>query len=466
MANPNKINWPDVVWSNLPAGMDDGSGGLVKPAVAVVAVANLALTGEQTIDGQLTSTSLVLATVQTAGAENGPWVSAAGAWARPTWYPNGSTTEAPQFLTTFVRLGTVYVGSTWRMTTASVTIGTTATTWVQTNFGVIQTLRAGVGAAADGTIPLLVEKDGIGVTPADGLILKTVTPAANGAQQEGPAINFEGYAFDSTASASKKTNWRLHQTPVQVAGTPTSNYKFDFSVNGGAFATAFTLGSDGGLLFSGSSAIQILDRGSGLDFVDRPVTAFKPIRISQVTCTTFGVFPSGVRIAASATGLSATTTSVWNFNDTVTARTGWFQWAGQSRVSTQFDATTTTLGNVTGLTMTVAAGRTYKFRAVLDATLDATGGGKYAIGGTATATAISYRVQHLGASLAVLSSTRQTALASSVNSTAALTDDAVVIEGLITVNAGGTLTVQFAQQSATGTSSILVGSTFMAFDIQ
>lgn len=104
----------------------------VKPAVAVVATANLTLSGEQTIDGQLTSASLVLATGQSTGAQNGPWVTAAGAWARPAWYASGSTTQAQQFLTTFVRLGTLYQGSTWRMTTAAVTIDTTTTAWVQT----------------------------------------------------------------------------------------------------------------------------------------------------------------------------------------------------------------------------------------------------------------------------------------------------------------------------------------------
>lgn len=104
----------------------------VKPAVAVVATANLTLSGEQTIDGTLTSGSLVLATGQSTGAQNGPWVTAAGAWARPAWYASGSTTQAQQFLTTFIRLGTLYQGSTWRMTTAAVTIDTTTTAWVQT----------------------------------------------------------------------------------------------------------------------------------------------------------------------------------------------------------------------------------------------------------------------------------------------------------------------------------------------
>lgn len=105
----------------------------VKPAVMAVATSNLALTGEQTIDGQLSSASLVLLSAQTAGAENGPWITAAGAWARPTWYPAGGTTQAFQFITAFVRLGTTYQGTMWRMTTAgAITINTTATVWTVT----------------------------------------------------------------------------------------------------------------------------------------------------------------------------------------------------------------------------------------------------------------------------------------------------------------------------------------------
>lgn len=106
----------------------------VKPAVTVVATTNQALTGTPTIDGQATAAgSLILLTAQTTGSENGPWVAAAGAWSRPTWYPNGGTTQAFQFITTFVRLGTTYGGSVWRQTAAApITIGTTSTTWVVT----------------------------------------------------------------------------------------------------------------------------------------------------------------------------------------------------------------------------------------------------------------------------------------------------------------------------------------------
>jgi len=107
-----------------------------KPAVSVVATTNQTLSGTPTIDGQATTagTSIVLLTAQSAASQNGPWVVQSGAWTRPTWYPSGGTTQAFQFITTLVRLGTVYQGSVWRMTTSgAVTIDTTATTWVVTS---------------------------------------------------------------------------------------------------------------------------------------------------------------------------------------------------------------------------------------------------------------------------------------------------------------------------------------------
>lgn len=119
----------------------------VKPAVTVVATSNLTLSGAQTIDGQLTvaGTSIVLATAQSTGSQNGPWVVQAGAWTRPTWYASGNTTQAFQFITTMSRLGTVYQGSTWRMTTSgTITIDTTATTWSVTPIAANPTTTNGI----------------------------------------------------------------------------------------------------------------------------------------------------------------------------------------------------------------------------------------------------------------------------------------------------------------------------------
>lgn len=137
----------------------------------------------------------------------------------------------------------------------------------------------------------------------------------------------------------------------------------------------------------------------------------------------------------------------------------------RSRVTVQFDKTDVTLANITGLSINVLAGRTYKFRAVLFVDADAAGGHKYAIAGTATATAIIYQINSLdNTALAHKIASRQTALGGNAGENSG-TVYKTEIEGLITVNAAGTLTVQFAQNVATGTSSVLVGSYFTVEDM-
>lgn len=131
----------------------------------------------------------------------------------------------------------------------------------------------------------------------------------------------------------------------------------------------------------------------------------------------------------------------------------------RARNSAQFDMTNnTTLADVTGLSKGLLAGVIYAFKAVLFYDADATGGHKYAIAGTATATSIKYHIRSISdATSALVITSRQTALAGSAGqagSTAGLT----IIEGVIAVNAAGTLTVQFAQNAENGTSSILTGS--------
>lgn len=119
-----------------------------KPTVMVVATTNVTLSGEQTIDGEFTTASLVLLTAQSTGSQNGPWVTAAGSWSRPAWYATGSTAHAVRFLTIQVRRGTLGAGSVWTMDTASVTVDTTATTWER--LGNAQITNNGVGLQNSG----------------------------------------------------------------------------------------------------------------------------------------------------------------------------------------------------------------------------------------------------------------------------------------------------------------------------
>jgi hypothetical protein len=131
---------------------DDKASLLVKPAVAVVATANQTLSGLPTLDSIATADgSLILNTAQTTGSQNGPWVAHSGAWTRPTWYASGNTTQAMQFITSLVRLGTLYQGTTWRQTAAGpITIDTTATTWVETPLALNSTSVAGTLGVPNG----------------------------------------------------------------------------------------------------------------------------------------------------------------------------------------------------------------------------------------------------------------------------------------------------------------------------
>lgn len=142
---------------------DDKASLHVKPSGGLVATTNLTLSGAQTIDGVAgtAGTTIVLATAQTTGSQNGPWIMQTGAWTRPSWYPSGGTTQAFQFITILIRIGTTYQGTTWRMTTSgAITIDTTATTWAITTMA-----NAGLSAMPANTIK--AEATGASATPQD-----------------------------------------------------------------------------------------------------------------------------------------------------------------------------------------------------------------------------------------------------------------------------------------------------------
>lgn len=83
----------------------------VKPVIAarLATTANIALTGEQTIDGQLTSADGIVVWKQTDAKENGYWLSAAGAWTRVAEFNTGEELLGARF---FINEGTANVGKT------------------------------------------------------------------------------------------------------------------------------------------------------------------------------------------------------------------------------------------------------------------------------------------------------------------------------------------------------------------
>lgn len=240
-------------------------------------------------------------------------------------------------------------------------------------------------------------------------------------------------------SASPAASDDLYQ--INFAGENTTPATKTFADIKGSIVTATAAAEDGRLTFSTMKAGTLTD----IFVMDKfGLNGIGPINVSN--------------------GTSGTIDSTGDITSQANVRSNFFNALAWKRVTTQFDKTNdSALGNVNQLTVTVAAGGVYTFRAHLFVDASAVGGHKYAIGGTCTATAIIYQIDSLNNTTnANIINSRQTALAGSAGIVSGTADE-TVIEGYIQVNAGGTLTVQFAQNTATPatTSSVLVGSSFV-----
>ncbi|WP_136440287.1 hypothetical protein [Pacificoceanicola onchidii] len=87
-----------------------------RESVQLRATTNKTLSGEQTIDDVLTSASRVLLTAQTDPAENGPWVTAFGAWTRPADVDEASEVNLSAF---YVEEGTFGGGKSYVLAVAA-----------------------------------------------------------------------------------------------------------------------------------------------------------------------------------------------------------------------------------------------------------------------------------------------------------------------------------------------------------
>jgi hypothetical protein len=119
-----------------------------KAPVLVATTGNIALTGEQTIDGVLTSASRVLVKNQSNSAQNGIYVSASGAWARSA---DANTWAELVSAFVFVEEGTTQADTGWVSTVdPGGTLGTTPVTFVQ--FSGAGSYQAGTGLTLSGNV--------------------------------------------------------------------------------------------------------------------------------------------------------------------------------------------------------------------------------------------------------------------------------------------------------------------------
>jgi hypothetical protein len=151
-----------------------------KYSCRVATTANVTLSGEQTIDGVLTSTDRVLVKDQTAGAENGIYVTGSGAWARSA--DANTSVEVTSGLYTLITEGTASAGQGFVLVTADpITLDTTALSFSQ--FSGVGDLIAGTGITKTGNT-ISVDASQTQITAIGTLTAGTLT-GATGLPQSG-----------------------------------------------------------------------------------------------------------------------------------------------------------------------------------------------------------------------------------------------------------------------------------------
>lgn len=161
-----------------------------KQSVRCATTANITLSGEQTIDGVLTATSRVLVKDQSTGANNGLYLSGAGAWTRTTDADVSSEVTAGMLV--IVEEGSANGpssgnGNVFLLTTANpITLGVTALTFTRYQIGI--TYVAGTGMILSGTTFNVQATDASITVNADDLKVNPGTAANTSLETAGGSL--------------------------------------------------------------------------------------------------------------------------------------------------------------------------------------------------------------------------------------------------------------------------------------
>ena len=175
----------------------------VKASVRVATTANITLSGAQTIDGVVASAGdRVLVKNQTAGAQNGIYDVAVGAWTRSTDSDTSGEFNSGAF--TFVEEGTTNGGRGYVLTTANpITLGTTSLAF--TMFSSSGAITAGTDLSFSGTT-LNVNVDGSSIT-------------TNGSNQLAIHSSYVGQSSITTLGTITTGTWSATAIALSKGGT-------------------------------------------------------------------------------------------------------------------------------------------------------------------------------------------------------------------------------------------------------
>jgi hypothetical protein len=186
-----------------------------KETVVVATTANISLTGEQTIDGVLTSGSRVLVKDQSTSSENGIYVTAAGAWSRAA---DASTASELTRAYVPVALGTANAGKFYVESLVVTTLGTDPVTFVY--FNSVANLVGGDGITVTGNT-IDVDHDGQGLTFVANQLALELDGSTLAKGASGLKVATGGITENELASSVDADSFVLSAGYVAAAGTVT-----------------------------------------------------------------------------------------------------------------------------------------------------------------------------------------------------------------------------------------------------
>ena len=272
-----------------------------KASVVAGTTVNITLSGTQTVDGVvLIAGDRVLVKNQTASADNGLYLCAAGAWTRTT---DMNTWAQVPGAYVFVEQGTTLADTGWVCTSnAGGTIGVTAITWAQ-----FSGAGSGVSSINFGTT---------GLTPASattGAVTVAGTLAvANGGTGQASALTQYGVVYGSTATAMASTAAGTTTTVLHgnASGAPSFgavSLTADISgtlpvANGGTNITSYAVGD---LIYASTTGVlsKLADVATGNALISGGVGVAPSYGKIALTTHVSGTLP----VANGGTGLTAGT---------------------------------------------------------------------------------------------------------------------------------------------------------------
>lgn len=220
------------------------SGVTWKAVVDLATTVNITLSGEQTIDGVMTSTSRVLVKDKIANEENGIYITGAGAWVRATDFDSVSPIDEINGAIVPVLGGTTNANTAWQQTSTVVNVGTDPIDF--TNFPLGSVYVGGDGVLLTGN-SFSVDHDGQGLTFSSAQLAleldgTTLSKSASGLKVAALGITNSEVATSAAIDATKIHDGSVTNTEFGYLGGVTSDIQTQLGTKASKASTDWVTG--------------------------------------------------------------------------------------------------------------------------------------------------------------------------------------------------------------------------------